>query len=50
MILDRLTDLGVSVPFDGDLGSVIAPPSFFEFRKKEEEEDKQRKSQGLSED
>ncbi|GAA5991169.1 hypothetical protein JCM5350_001935 [Sporobolomyces pararoseus] len=41
MILDRLTDLGVSVHFDGDLGSVIAPPSFFEFRKKEEEEEEE---------
>ncbi|GAA5991154.1 hypothetical protein JCM5350_001927 [Sporobolomyces pararoseus] len=48
--LDILTNLGVSIHFDGDLGSAIGPPSFFEFRKKEEEdeEDKQKKGQGLS--
>ncbi|GAA5950865.1 hypothetical protein JCM3765_004614 [Sporobolomyces pararoseus] len=29
-ILNDLTNLGVAVHFDGDLGSVIAPPSFLE--------------------
>jgi hypothetical protein len=32
-----LTNLGVAVHRDGDLGRSIAPESFFEFRKKEEE-------------
>jgi hypothetical protein len=35
--LDLLTNLGVAVYFDGDLGRSIAPPSFLEFRRKEEE-------------
>lgn len=43
-ILNDLHDLGVAIHFDGDLGSVIAPPSFFEFRKKEEEEEEASKS------
>ncbi|GAA5991166.1 hypothetical protein JCM5350_001933 [Sporobolomyces pararoseus] len=38
-ILNDLVNLGVSLHFDGDLGSVIASPSFFEFRKKEKEEE-----------
>ncbi|GAA5950908.1 hypothetical protein JCM3765_004626 [Sporobolomyces pararoseus] len=35
--LDTLIDLGVSVHFDANLGRSIAPPSFFEFRRKEQE-------------
>ncbi|GAA5950904.1 hypothetical protein JCM3765_004625 [Sporobolomyces pararoseus] len=37
-ILNDLTLLGIAIHFDGDLGSVIAPPSFLGFRKKEEEQ------------
>lgn len=36
--LDDLANLGVVVGYDGGLGCSIAPPSFFEFRKKEEAE------------
>ncbi|GAA5991167.1 hypothetical protein JCM5350_001934 [Sporobolomyces pararoseus] len=35
--LDNLIDLGVAVHFDANLGRSIAPPSFFDFRRKEEE-------------
>ncbi|GAA5950913.1 hypothetical protein JCM3765_004627 [Sporobolomyces pararoseus] len=35
-ILNDLINLGVAVHFDGDLGSVIAPPSFFQFLEHEE--------------
>ncbi|GAA5991156.1 hypothetical protein JCM5350_001928 [Sporobolomyces pararoseus] len=40
-ILSDLTNLGVSVHFDGDSGTVIAPPSFFEFRQKEEDQEEE---------
>jgi len=43
-ILDSLSHLGVAIYFDGDLGRSIAPPSFFEFRQKEEEEEDAKKS------
>ncbi|GAA5950849.1 hypothetical protein JCM3765_004609 [Sporobolomyces pararoseus] len=46
-ILNDLLNLSVTVHFDGDLGSVIAPPSFFEFRKKEEEEQARMKEEEI---
>jgi hypothetical protein len=37
--LKNLRKVGVAVYYDGDLGRSIAPPSFLEFRKKEQEEE-----------
>jgi hypothetical protein len=42
--LTLLTNLGVAIHRDGDLGRSIAPESFFEFRKKEEDEGPSRAS------